>query len=1267
MKKANYTRIRKYMVLCLAVLVIISLIPITLLAVFASERLPTQIVCEGGENVYEDGKVKISKQVRTSGIENEFFIDLTVTTTDKVDSDLIPKAHAAVVLAVDVSSSMDYCVKCGANRGSAHTNRTVTGCPNGNVQSNETRIYAAVEAAKTFLADFRKADAELGEERYASLVFFGTSADLKVPWTKITNLGNSDADYTKFTNALNSSNITLQGGTFMQGGLLLARNLYSTSNAPKVDGTVINNRFVILLTDGDPNCRVNAANEASFVSSNYSRTTNISGVTTTPQQDNTRFAENRPSVVTVANHIKNGVSGQTYDAGLFTIAFQTGSGFTVNNETHPAADAWLRSSVAAGSTYALYAGDTVSLNLAFEQVVHAIRYLTKAWHVYDPMARNIEFLGVAHTADDVLVDGETTKNDGRNLFDYDKAAGTIDWNLLTSGKLSDDGTVRVFKLTYKIRLDNITENCYGNNRAGVVTNGRTYLTYLLASEDGVTGEPIYTGSLKEADFKIPKVRSFAANLRFPKVGQYSGVGLAGYVFDLKIGGKTIRTATSDRNGVVSFYGIPSGHDYTLSERAEPNPYSTLYGTSSETYGVNVSFGKLTSDAKDGQFTNPAKNVPVDLWKYFSNADLSLFGTESELACDIAEHTHDERDCYGIKSECDKIGTNDLIQEECDGECQKTVTLYRCQDGCPHGEFITSYEPCDGTCLVDVKVWEDWGCEDSGECEDPGCPHGEYIDAEAFCDGECLIETKEWVDWPCETYEDTMPCDGNCLIEKEVPHVCDDGGECLRCLECEIPEHTHVWPDCFVNDNVLQDSYTFMFTIEPAVDNPSEWADSKPLTLSGDQISSLIDYGNMGKPLMPLVMKGFFVIPADKTGNGKFIITETTGELGWATHPSVEVNLNNVTTGPVTTIFNNEYGEVRRPWFIITKELSIIRGSNSDTFNFALCDEDGAVIQTISASKADGYKTLVTLGDAFLNADGRKLTLEELAPDTPVPGMRYDTAEYKINIDGGVARIAETGGKTATFHNVYFERITPEFTIQKITNDGYNGEFIFDYTYEGSIWDGVNEGTFSHETSGSGSVTLNTAVDGFTAQVKLSVLTNFTGWVTVTEKSGTAGERWEYDENEYGLWFQDGVLSEGDAMSGVVSFTNTYTPPGGGGDDDGGNDDGGNIRRFVSNNNRNSNNPPPDTVVPETDAPLAEAPPIEVREFEALVADLPVNVPENTEITEEAVPRSVMPQTGVEDTVHLWIIELCLCLLGVGTLLCIISRVKRKQETGSKVK
>ena len=94
-------------------------------------------------------------------------------------------------------------------------------------------------------------------------------------------------------------------------------------------------------------------------------------------------------------------------------------------------------------------------------------------------------------------------------------------------------------------------------------------------------------------FAVPAVKSLSGNLQFQK--QAYGENLAGATFRLTTTDDATfaRTATSGANGVVAFAGIPSGHNYVVTEISAPDGYVV----SQETKNVSISWGKTIYDGK----------------------------------------------------------------------------------------------------------------------------------------------------------------------------------------------------------------------------------------------------------------------------------------------------------------------------------------------------------------------------------------------------------------------------------------------------------------------------------------------------------------------------------------------------------------------------------------------------------------------------------------------------------------------------------------------
>ena len=218
----------------------------------------TQIVYEGGKVFYnKDGKqvdtsnlgdkdsvVEMSKTVEKTDKENEFLVTLNVKTNQNLTELSSENPDAAVVLVLDVSSSMNWCVKCG---GSSYYH--------GHDHQFRSRLAAAKEAACSFLEDFSELSAGDGDpaHRWVKIIEFASGASTVENRDNTTQgwIDVSSTDGLKTAKGL-VNDLDANGGTNIEAGLQLARNnLYQRNqeNSPIHD---VDYLYTILLTDGKP-------------------------------------------------------------------------------------------------------------------------------------------------------------------------------------------------------------------------------------------------------------------------------------------------------------------------------------------------------------------------------------------------------------------------------------------------------------------------------------------------------------------------------------------------------------------------------------------------------------------------------------------------------------------------------------------------------------------------------------------------------------------------------------------------------------------------------------------------------------------------------------------------------------------------------------------------------------------------------------------------------------------------------------------------------
>ena len=524
-------KVRKWFSVLLSVLLIAGMLPMAAGAAGpdgATEAV-SQIVYSGEEVSVANDRVKVSKTIAPTDTENVFDITVqAVTSEDLKKVEISP--DAAVVLVMDVSNSMDEDVKIDGKE--------------------KTRLAAAKQAAKKFVTSYVK-DAGTSK-RWVSLVTFGSDANTVLPWTNA-NGGNNlvSEDVINAINGKVSINDD-KGGTNIEAGLMLARNLLKDD---KLSG--VSSVYVVMLTDGVPTFHVEK---------DSSSTSNIKG-----QRGGGTYATwyDYKDVPTVANAIKE-------KATLYTISFATNG--RVGNKS---IQAWLSSF--ADQNFDATDGD--ELTLSFDNIAQIIENSAKAWITTDPMGEHILF-DTDFNADSFNVTG------GEAVHSYDPDTQTITWNLrkdptyTTSEK--NGQTLHTYTMTYRVILDTSAgveaEKAYP-------TNGTTSLTYMLTT-NGELDPSLYT-----VNYKVPEVKAFFGTLQFTKTTEDGRTPLAGAEFTLSgtVTGseKTYRaTAVSAADGTVVFKGIPDG-TYTLEETKAPDGYQATANRS-----VTVSYGKVTVDEKD---------------------------------------------------------------------------------------------------------------------------------------------------------------------------------------------------------------------------------------------------------------------------------------------------------------------------------------------------------------------------------------------------------------------------------------------------------------------------------------------------------------------------------------------------------------------------------------------------------------------------------------------------------------------------------------------
>ena len=521
---------------------------------------------DGQAEVYNNNSknpnVTISKEIKATGTENQFDVTLTVEADEAIETSTA-QPDAAIVLVIDVSNSMGYCAECG--RGNYHDEYCTY---HGWVSETQTRLYAAQEAAKEFLKSYAGFEGEKyknpGAARYVSIVTFAGSAstvNFGQWWNSTTwfDLHGENEEATRSnleTVEGKIDNLDLASSTNIDAGLWAAEKQLTSNTISGIDNT-----FVLLLTDGEPNAKTRDS-----LGNQYQLPDPY------PGPDDPEYT--RPAKR--AMYMRNAQGAEFYSV------------FFGRNEEMAT---WMRSF----SDEFREAEDSDELHLAFQDIIFRLMLTVDAWKVTDPMGTYIDYEGV---------DQEGSHADKAISF----ANNTLTWDLRadlrgSATEIKDSHGNKIsyenykpgmdctitYSLTYRISLDVAAmveaNEPFGTNGASgyVLTNGPTKLDYYLTqTKDGESicvdndGEPIASGKnpMLTMYFKVPKVRGYVGNLEFTKIGSDTNEALAGATFALT-GTDPDWSATygpTEENGQVSFVNIPSGATYTLQETVTPEGY-----------------------------------------------------------------------------------------------------------------------------------------------------------------------------------------------------------------------------------------------------------------------------------------------------------------------------------------------------------------------------------------------------------------------------------------------------------------------------------------------------------------------------------------------------------------------------------------------------------------------------------------------------------------------------------------------------------------------
>ena len=558
-----------------------------------------QVVERGGSNENAVDGVNVSKTIAGTELENVFDITLTVDTPTKI-SRFYTEPDMAVVIVMDISATMT------------------------STFGDSTRYKAAMDAAEVFLDKFAASSDGISRIGY---VAFNTDAhmifDLQSCSTteqaevlkgmmreKTGNIINDDkygVSYDRFTN--------IEAGLKMGSDMLeKARN---------------ENKYIIFLSDGFP---------TTYISSGYNgyNPYDTSGarfrdrVLNKPCSYGTSYSDEAAiRARKMAASIKNSgatifsigvdVGGQTIqqyvkqseEASGFSVVDRSGTNYEIGDASSKESyKNWLRNSI--GSGYYYDSTNTEGLMSAYNQIFQEIENIHKQesqaiWVAQDPMpisegVGHVEFIGLYDKSGTLYgrtLAGENKLN-AENTASYDAGKKAISWDLKQSGystTVEGSRTIYHYAMTYRVRLCN-EEGGFEENKE-YDTNGETSLTYRTIVNNN--GNETMSGP-KTITYPIPSVKGYLAELSFTKEDD-DGNPIEGIAFRLshdtencsicRGDGKAVTinpyTATSGKDGRVTFTNIPSGHKYVLREVETPS----CYFEDTDQYAVTVAYDALT--------------------------------------------------------------------------------------------------------------------------------------------------------------------------------------------------------------------------------------------------------------------------------------------------------------------------------------------------------------------------------------------------------------------------------------------------------------------------------------------------------------------------------------------------------------------------------------------------------------------------------------------------------------------------------------------------
>lgn len=563
-----------------------------------------QITDSGGSRVSEDGRVKVSKTIAASELENVFDITLKVETKNDI-YEFCREPNMAVVIVMDISNTM---------------NESFGGT---------TRYEAAMQAAEAFFDNFAAQSSDVSKIGY---VAFNTDAHQIL---NMQNCGEKNVNDLKNEIRRKSEEIIHRNGyagskerfTNIEAGLKMAEHMLGA------EGNANENQYIIFLSDGFPTTYTRSGYQGyqPYCSGGSAGQDGVFYDAVTGKYCNygTSYSDKAAAKAgNAAAAIKNqgikifsigiDIGGQTIQRFIdqtagknFSVVDRMSENYEIGSASEPTSyQSWLKNRIGSGIYYD--SSNPSELEKAYAEIFQKIQeerqQKAKAiWMVNDPMPTRgsdafVEFIGFYDKSQELVSNSLNGMYEphAENTADFETASKAIHWDLKSSGyqKTEEAGqTLYQYELTYRVRLRN--ENAAFLEETSYPTNNPTKMTYQIIEK---VNQQTVVSEKRKIEFPIPSVKGYDVALRFVKTDERNRpVAEAEFTLEhdearcCRCRGDERSVfllpmqAVSDENGAFCFEKIPSGHRYTLTETKIPSGYTK----NNEQYRVTAAYDKVS--------------------------------------------------------------------------------------------------------------------------------------------------------------------------------------------------------------------------------------------------------------------------------------------------------------------------------------------------------------------------------------------------------------------------------------------------------------------------------------------------------------------------------------------------------------------------------------------------------------------------------------------------------------------------------------------------